>query len=205
MKAKLIYFVALMLLVQIVNAQTFGIKGGINFANIAYSGGGTTVTEKSITGVHFGPIMDFPLQENLSLNTGLLFSIKGSKSEDSYAGMSYTTTTTLNYLVVPINLGYKFPIDKSTKLLIQAGPYLGYALSGKVKDSGGSTDIKFGEKGGAKRLDMGLGFGAGVELGSLVVSLNYELGLANIEDSSDYKVKNKVLQISLAYMFGGLK
>ena len=52
---------------------------------------------------------------------------------------------------------------------------------------------------------MGLGFGAGVELGSLVVSLNYELGLANIEDSSDYKVKNKVLQISLAYMFGGLK
>ena len=111
MKAKLIYFVALMLLVQIVNAQTFGIKGGINFANIAYSGGGTTVTEKSITGVHFGPIMDFPLQENLSLNTGLLFSIKGSKSEDSYAGMSYTTTTTLNYLVVPINLGYKFPID----------------------------------------------------------------------------------------------
>lgn len=39
MKAKLIYFVALMLLVQIVNAQTFGIKGGINFANVAYSGG----------------------------------------------------------------------------------------------------------------------------------------------------------------------
>ncbi|MEI7523489.1 MAG: porin family protein [Mariniphaga sp.] len=205
MKAKLIYFVALMLLVQIVNAQTFGIKGGINFANVTFSGGGTTVSEKSITGVHFGPIMDFALQENLFLNTGLLFSIKGTKSEDSYGGTTSTYTTTLNYLVVPINLAYKFPIDKKTKLVIQAGPYLGYALSGKDKGPDGSTDIKFGEQGGLKRLDMGLGFGAGVEFGPVVVSLNYELGLANIEDTSSYTAKNKVLQISLAYMFGGLK
>ena len=65
--------------------------------------------------------------------------------------------------------------------------------------------MKFGEKGGPKRLDYGLGFGAGVELGPIVVSLNYELGLANIVDSSDYTSKNKVLQLSLAYMFGGLK
>ena len=56
-----------------------------------------------------------------------------------------------------------------------------------------------------KRLDMGLGFGAGVELGQIVFSLNYELGLANIIDSSPEKLKNKVFQISLAYMFGAKK
>ena len=156
-----------------------------------------------MTGIHIGPVADFQLQGNLSFNTGLLFSLKGAKSEDSYNGETYSSTTNLNYLVVPLNLAYKFPLNEKAKLLIEAGPYLGYALSGKIKDSEGSTDLTFGEEGGPKRFDAGLGFGAGVELGSIVLSINYELGLANIIDATDYKIKNKVLHLSLAYMFGG--
>jgi len=98
------------------NAITFGIKGGVNFANVVYSGGGTTSSDKSITAIHVGPVADFQLQQNLFMNTGLLFSIKGTKTE----GVDGETIS-INYLEVPLNLAYKFPISENSKFLIQAG------------------------------------------------------------------------------------
>jgi hypothetical protein len=107
-------------------------------------------------------------------------------------------------LEVPLNLAYKFPINESAKFFIQGGPYLGYAVSGKFKGSDYSESIKF--KDDLKRFDLGLGFGAGVEFGSIVASLNYEFSMTNIaadtEYSGDYTIKNKVFQISVAYMLG---
>ncbi len=193
----LLVFVFMMVLVTESHSQTFGIKGGLNIANLTYSGDGTTASVKSIMGIQVGPVADFKLQENLSFNTGLLFSIKGAKTEGTDG-----ITETLDYLVVPLNLAYKFPINNDAKFFLQAGPYIGYALSGKDKYSDGTDDIKFGEKGGMKRGDFGIGFGAGLEFGAIVASLNYELGLSNMLDDATYKQKNKVIQISVAYMFG---
>ena len=193
----LLVFVFMMVLVTESHSQTFGIKGGLNIANLTYSGDGTTASVKSIMGIQVGPVADFKLQENLSFNTGLLFSIKGAKTEGTDG-----LTETLDYLVVPLNLAYKFPINNDAKFFLQAGPYIGYALSGKDKYSDGTDDIKFGEKGGMKRGDFGIGFGAGLEFGAIVASLNYELGLSNMLDDATYKQKNKVIQISVAYMFG---
>ena len=199
MKKIVVFFIFAFMLVLATesHAQTFGLKGGLNIANLTYSGDGTTSSVKSIIGIHVGPVADFKLQENLSFNTGLLFSIKGAKTEGTDG-----ITETLNYLVVPLNLAYKFPINEGAKFFLQAGPYVGYALSGKDKYSDGSDNIKFGEKGGMKRGDFGIGFGAGVEFGAIVAGLNYELGLSNMLDDATYKEKNKVIQISIAYMFG---
>ena len=201
MKTKLLFAIALLLIVQMTKAQTFGIKGGVNIANMTISAMGMSVSPSSITGFHIGVVGDFNVQGNLFLNTGLLYSLKGA----SFVGDKMT----LNYLEVPINIAYKFPISTKSKFVVEAGPYLGYALSGKDKSGGVSTNVEFGS-GGMKRFDYGIGFGAGVEFGSLIASLNYELGLANLIDSSslglgsgaDGKAKNKVFQISLAYMFG---
>ena len=201
MKTKLIYVIALVLFVQIGKAQTFGIKGGLNFANLVYSGGGSTQTDKAITGIHIGPVLDIPLQGSFNFNTGLLFSMKGSKAE----GVNGYTAT-INYLDVPLNLAYKFAISEKSKFFIQAGPNLSYALSGKVKSDGVSEIIKFGSGvDESKRFDIGLGFGAGVEFGSIVASVNYQLGLADLDNYTDSKTKSKVFQISLAYMFAAKK
>ncbi|MCL6102718.1 MAG: PorT family protein [Bacteroidetes bacterium] len=194
----LLIFAFMLTLVTESYSQTFGIKGGLNLANLTVSGDGISASVKSIIGIHVGPVAYFRLQENLSFNTGLLFSIKGAKVEGTEG-----LTETLNYLVVPLNLAYKFPINESVKFFIQAGPYVGYAISGKDKYSDVTENVKFGEKGGLKRGDFGLGFGAGLGFGSIITSLNYELGLSNMIDDSNYKSKNKVLQLSVAYMFGG--
>jgi hypothetical protein len=201
MKFKLIFLVVFAVFASAVNAQTFGIKGGMNIASMSFSASGMSISPKSIIGVHFGPVVDFQIQENLHFNTGLLYSLKGMKMKMEVSGMSLEGTEKFNVLEIPLNVAYKFPINEKSNFLIQAGPYVGYSLSGKDKTNGETSDIDF-KNDGVKRFDYGLGFGPGVEFGPVVASLNYQLGLANLYDSSDAKIKNKVLQISVAYMFG---
>lgn len=201
MKSKLIFFVVFALVAQVAIAQSFGIKGGVNFANMSFSNSGLNISPKSIIGFHFGAVAEFELQESLSFNTGILYSLKGYKVKMDFDGESMEETLKVNYLEIPLNFAYKFALNETSKFFVQAGPYLGYALSGKGDSDGESTDIKF-EKGGMKRLDFGIGFGPGVEFGPIVASVNYQLGLANVVDDPDVTAKNKVLQISVAYMLG---
>jgi len=197
MKAKLLFFVMLFAFTLSVNAQEWGIKGGVNFANMSFTVDQFDVSPKSITGFHLGLVSDFKLQESLHFNTGLLYTLKGTKGE--MEGVSGSIK--INYLEIPLNFAYKFPINETSDFFIQAGPYLAYALNGKEKGGGETTDLEFGTD-NWKRIDFGLGFGAGVEFGPIVTSLNYQLGLANLADDPDVKAKNKVFQISVAYMFG---
>ena len=60
-----------------------------------------------------------------------------------------------------------------------------------------------------KKFDHGDGLGTGVEFGKLAACANYQLSLVNLNESMSSeadtpgeKVKNRVFQISLAYMFG---
>ena len=201
MKSKLILVVACVLLIQFVSAQSYGVKGGLNVANMSFSSNGMNYSPKSIIGIQFGPVADYQLKESLYLNTGLLYSLKGFKIKSQ----GETITNKFNYLEIPINVAYKFTLTETSKFFIQAGPYMAYALSAKGKKDDVSVDIDFKDD-GVTRFDYGFGFGGGLEFNSFVTSLNYQLGFANIfnDDSydSDIKVKNKVLQLSVAYMFG---
>ncbi|HAQ17708.1 MAG TPA: hypothetical protein DCR40_00560 [Prolixibacteraceae bacterium] len=201
MKSKLIFFIVFVLFVQVANAQVFGIKGGINIANMTFTASGMDLSPKSIIGIHVGPVAEFELQENLYFNTGLLYSIKGYKLKMEFLGESIESTAKFNCLEIPLNFVYKYSLNDASKLFAQAGPYLGYALSGTAKSDGESEKIDFKDE-GMRRIDFGLGIGVGLELGPIVPSISYQLGLANLSDDSDVKVKNKVLQLSIAYMFG---
>ena len=203
---KLLIFVSIVTMSVNGYSQTFGIKGGLNLANMAVSTSGVGVTLQSITAFHVGLVGDVKLQDKLYFNTGLLFSLKGFKIKGSGLGGVSSGSLNLNYLEIPLNLAYKFPINEKSKFLVQAGPYLGYAMSGKEKSGGESSSVNFNDA-GIKRMDYGLGFGAGVEFGQIVASINYQLGIANLNDDSntDATLKNKVFQISLAYMFSSAK
>jgi hypothetical protein len=201
MKSKLIVFVVCFTLFQVAEAQTFGVKGGINLANMSFSTNGMDLSPKSIIGIHVGPVAEFELQESLYFNTGILYSLKGYKLKMEFLGESMEATAKFNCLEIPLNFAYKHTLNDEFKLFGQVGPYLGYALSGKAKSEGETEDVEFGE-GEMKRIDFGIGIGAGIDFGLIATSLNYQLGLANIVDDPDVKVKNKVFQISVAYMFG---
>jgi hypothetical protein len=202
-------------------AQSFGIKAGLNLSNLLVKDDYDTYSDdfKMNPGFHFGPTIEFPMNEMLSFESGLLLSTKGTKmsEKESFDGYSYEYTSKINllYLDIPLTAKATFDIGNSKAYGI-LGPYVGIGLSGKSKSEyteDGETDteeedLSFGSdenEDDLKSLDYGLTAGIGIELNSIQIGVTYNLGLANISiDTEDsYKINNRVLGISVGYKFGG--
>ena len=118
----------------------------------------------------------------------MFFTVKGDKR--IYSGSLLPELEyTVHYAQVPLNFVLKEDLKVAT-LFVQAGPYLGYALSGNkwiddVKSALDFNDVDFGE-----RFDFGIGVGAGVEISRFWVGLNFEAGLSDVYDYATSTGKN---------------
>jgi hypothetical protein len=171
----------------------FGAKAGLNISNMEFSTGTGSYTPDSKVGFHVGGILEYSINDNLVLQPGLLFSTKGYKFSNDFIDADVS----LSCLEIPINVMYKLDLG-TVKVFGFAGPYLGYSLSGKS----GDNDIEFGSgENEMNAMDFGLNFGAGAEFGQFQASLQYGLGLSNLSNEDSGKAKNKVIGISVAYLF----
>jgi hypothetical protein len=212
-------FLSLVLVVIITtqsNAQTFSVKGGYNLATWSMKDlRGDESVLKWQPGFQIGGLVDFPVAEKISFETGLLFSTKGTRIlenvESNTVSYNYDFKATAMYLEIPLNAKTTFDV-RSIKIYTTLGPYLGYGLGGKNKTERTvnqetikeNVDLIWGKDNGElKRFDAGLAIGAGVEFNSLIVGINYGYGLANILSNSvdGPKVRNRVLGISAGYKF----
>ena len=171
---KLIVFAALLFAFS-AQAQSYGIKGGINFANLS---GSDADGSDGITGLHLGVIAEFSIFQNLSLQPELIYSAQGAKIND----VDYK----LGYLTLPVMA--KFYLND--KLSIHAGPQFGILISedDEIKETDNNT--------------TDFGISAGLEyniIGGLFVQARYNNGLSDITDNAE--IKNTVFQLSLGYMF----
>lgn len=216
-RTKIYLLAAIVLTLAVANktqAQvTFGIRGGINFFNInGHDPRGAKLDNKLKTGFDLGINIEAPLAQDFYIQPGLLFASKGGKSTSySDVGNAVKTTFTLSYLEVPVNFIYK-PEVGNGKLLLGAGPYLGFGVGGKVKGADGSEqDVKFKSSVPSnaddafyyKPVDFGANLLVGYEFTRHVsVQLNAQLGLTNnspYKDGSSYK--NTGFGLSLGYRF----
>jgi hypothetical protein len=183
-------------------AQGLGVNAGVNFFNQTMKSNGNKVDDlKMLTGFHIGVDYEIGVAPDFYFAPGLQFSTKGTKSEVD----NLETKKSLNYLEVPLNLVYK-PVLGTGNLIVNFGPYLGYAISGKYKDDIADTDIEFGsdDTDDYKPFDMGANIGFGYQLGmGLSFKLNAQLGLINIlpEGDSDNLIKNNGFAFSVGYRF----
>ncbi|PWG81015.1 porin family protein [Pararcticibacter amylolyticus] len=171
----------------------FGLKAGVNFANLSFSGDGESVSPSSLTSFHFQGYADFPVSPALSIQPGLGLSGKGAKEDEAKIN--------LMYLDIPVNAVAKFPVSTLGKFFIGAGPYAGIKLSEKYSLDGEEAET---EEDSFKSADFGLNFLGGLEINNgLTFNVGYGLGLANVvKDSPDgYSVKNKVFTISVGFLF----
>ena len=214
MKTKLILVIAFTLMVQLTNAQTLGFKGGINSSSMLFTENGVGYSPKSLSGFQLGPVIDFKLWKDFYMNTGLLFSLKGyNLNSPELAGSEavfLNGKVKLGYFDIPLNLAYKFPLSGKTKFFIQAGPYLGLGMGGTVKiQTTPETPIQdIYSYDYLHNFDFGVGTGAGVEIGPIVASVNYERGISNLNlhpTTFPGTFSNKSLQFSIAYMFWNFK
>ncbi len=198
-----------------VHAQTVGLRSGMNLSNMLMKMGDEVMSEnlKMNPGYHVGVALDFPIEDWLSIESGLLLSKKGFKVSEEGDGYSSEAKMNLLYLNMPVTPKATINAGK-VKLYVVAGPYLAYGISGKTKytmtyngDSESESDeIKWGddpENDDLKRIDFGLSMGGGVLIDAFQIGIAYDLGLSNISVITDYdtKIKNKVLGFTCAYWF----
>ena len=180
-------FIAFM---AISNAQ-FELRAGINLANTSSKLNDTSFEFDTQIGFHFGVTYEKRINDNISFNPGVLFSMKGNKLDEEEFYLKF------NYLEIPLDLVYN-----TGSISIHAGPYVGLLMSAKEKDRNEHPeDIKED----LKPLDYGLNIGLAYNVTEHIgIGVNYSLGLVNIVDleddiSFDISHKNKVLGIFVRY------
>ena len=184
------------------NGVTFGLRAGINFQNLTGKDeAGDKYSNKLKTGFNIGANAEIPVATDFYLQPGVLFSTKGAKYNDN------DSKTNLSYIEIPVNFLYK-PVLGEGKLLLGVGPYAAFAVGGKFKSGGISSDINFGSNADddVKRFDAGANFLFGYELSNhLSAQLNAGLGLVNISNrqpgDTKSSLKNTGFGVSLGYRF----
>jgi Outer membrane protein beta-barrel domain len=161
----------------------FGLKGGLNFANLNYE---SNSESKTRTSVHAGLLAHFHLNKNWAIQPELMFSGQGAKYDGG-------RTDKLGYLNIPVLVMYMF--DNGFRL--HTGPQLGFLLNAKSEIGDLEVDIK--EE--LNTTDVSWAFGIGyIAPSGFGVDARYNLGLTSISDG-DNSVKNSVFQLGILYQF----
>ena len=169
---------------------------------------------KFLEGFQIGVVGEYAVSDAFAIQPVILLTTQRGQYKHSN---TYRTLTKINYLQIPINALYKLNLG-DTKLLLQAGAYFGYALSGKRECVGEHNfhgflmshheceqKIKFGKQHMMKPFDFGLGLGAGLQLGNVQAGVGYNIGLANLSTYHkdwNHSLKNRGWAITLTHFFG---
>jgi hypothetical protein len=165
----------------------WGIKGGINLANIDVQNG-TNPDWKA--GIHLGGLAHIHLSEHFALQPELMYSNQGAERTSG----NTENKTKLHYLNAPILLQYM----TGSGFRLQTGPQVGVLMSAKskVNDTETTADDSF------KTPDFAWSFGASyVTMKGLGFDARYNHGISNINDAAGNKYKNRVFQFGVFYQF----
>ena len=174
---------------------------GLNLSTVTLKTKGLSTKPETPVGIHFGGFFEIPLESNLSLEPSLLFSAKGSNFKIDTVDISLSPI----YIEVPVIAVYSFGSD-AIKISLFAGPYFACGVGGYKIESGSELkNISFGsgKNNDLKPFDIGLNFGAGINIKGLLISAQYGIGLSNLSPVTLYvsEMKNKVIGISISSLF----
>lgn len=185
----LVFFFAV---IQISTAQEkseykLGFKGGVNFTNVGTT---TGVSNKSLTGVHFGLFAKLPITNSFAVQPELYFTTKGGELTYQNVVVDGTAKFNLNYIEVPVLAVFKiFP-----GFNFQVGPYASYLVSSKVKNV---NEVSFNfedniQSGDFNKFDTGLMAGFGIDVKSVEIGVRYNFGLLKVGKDKTYLGTNYI-------------
>lgn len=170
----------------------FGVKAGVNLADLKFSVTEMNDDSDMRTAFHVGGVADVSITDEFSIQPELLYNSVGAKW--NVQGSNDLIT---DYLSIPFLAKY-YVVEGFS---LQVGPQVGFLLSAKVKGDDADEDVKDD----LESIDFGLGFGAAYKLDAgLFFDARYVLGLSNTWTTDiigDETAKNNVFQFSIGYMF----
>lgn len=194
--------------------RKFGILAGVNFQNLnGKNVYGDKLENGLVLGYHAGVNVQIPISSEIYFQPGLSFYTKGAVVKSFIPA---NPKIRLNYIELPLNLLYRGQLGDNF-VLLGFGPYVGYAISGKIISGSTKESITFRNSldvntpGGVtymRSFDAGANIFAGYELsGGIYVTIDAGLGLLNINPSDSRitndksTLKNTGFGISLGYRF----
>lgn len=205
---KIIVVIVALLSFNALQAQKvkYGLKTGLNIANLNIDGGGFPGTN-SIVNFHIGGFAEIMLNKKVAFQPELLYSAQGAKFDylfDDGTGSLYDTENTFKLSFINIPLMFKYYPE--SKFFLEAGPQVGFLTSAKLKVNviGYGSDTQNIDE-AFKNIDFGFNLGAGYNISKHAsINARYNFGLSNIGESEpgeDTSVKNSVFSISIGYIF----
>lgn len=162
----------------------FGIKGGVNFANL-----NGDIDAAGITSFHAGAVLELNVVPTFSVQAEGLFSTQGATIKDeANVGENIVAVSrdiNLDYISVPVMAKY-YIVPK--KLSLMAGPQFSFLVNDaeEVFES--------------KSFDMAAAGGVELKIvAGLFAQARYTIGLTDVYEDVDSK--NAVFQLSVGYFF----
>ena len=174
------------------NAQTkFGVRAGLNLADIAIKSEDAKVESKIRPAFYVGGLAEFAFNDVVLMDAGLTYSNQGTKAKEGDGALRQ------HALNLPVWFKYDFAGFRP-----KAGLYAGYILSQQLKGNGKTETV---DKDDYKHFDYGIGLGVEYNLpnNGLFFEASYNWGLANLDKNGDAKnyTNNRVIQVGVGYKF----
>ena len=165
------------------NRICFGVRAGLNMASTQFEDKYKDVS--MMTSFHLGVSLDVPFSDNFALTTALLYSSKGYKYDK-------IESATAQYIDVPVQLSLRFGDIDTFQFQVNAGPYIGIGIGGKIKSESSNEEVDFFKY--YKSFDYGAAIGlGGLISGHFFIGVGYQLGMG--------KYRNRNINVSIGYNF----
>lgn len=215
MKKVILAFAILLVAAFTVNKAVaqIGVRAGIGFSNIEYSGGTVDINPESKIGLSLGVSKEFKIiGQFLKLAPELMFDIRGQGESDFKLTDASTLKVGISYNYLGAGLGLKLKIP-AVPVYVLAQPYYQYIIGGQqvVTDENGlETTLKMDDLGDIKRSELGLNLGLGTKLQlgpvGLFLEARYSIPMTTLGEYKNietYDMKNKYFTVSVGFLIGG--
>ncbi|HRP90082.1 MAG TPA: porin family protein [Edaphocola sp.] len=182
------------------NAQSIDPEVGVNIGSIRQKIGNNVTNSNGLLTWNFGVNWKPYVAEQLYLKPGLHYTTTGFSERKA----NLTLITKVDYVQLPLMLGYDFPVGDGGydgTYFTELGAYLGYAVSATQTVGSANAPIELGKKTNQYNpFDYGLKFGLGyIAPFNIFVKGQYNLGLANGSNANNTSMTNRYFNISLGY------
>ena len=202
-----------LILISVSTAQVkFGATYGITSSNMSVDPDSGDSFDSKL-GFTIGGVIEYPINDNLNLRSGLSITQKGSEFNADILVLKLESSTNLLYLTIPVLAQYKLNSAGNT-LYGLGGLDIGILTSAdfEAKTSGEifgisfDSDTSFSIKDSLSSTDIALNIGAGymMERGysKIYVEILYSLGLLDINSvDDDVAWKTKGIIVGVGYIF----
>lgn len=176
-----------------------GVVGGVNFADLETIGE-SEVSTRTVFGI--GAVFDFSLTRNFVLRLEPMYIQKGGRVEEG-EDVNSDPGGWVKSSFIEIPLFLKATYGSRIRPYLMAGPIIGTLLNSDLELDAYGLSFKGDMEEVTRRIDFGLGFGAGITIPirffSLFIEGRYTLGLSNLQRGGTFEVSAGPMAIPIEF------